>query len=56
MKDLCLKHNLHFMISEHFVINYSGQVPCQVFTKNGLKEVKYEKNRSVSILYPIDYQ
>jgi hypothetical protein len=35
---------------------FSGQVPGQVFTKNGLKGVKYEKNRSVSILYPIDYQ
>ena len=33
-----------------------GQVPGQVFTKNGLKEVKYEKNKSISILYPIDYQ
>ena len=33
-----------------------GQVPGQVFIKNGLKEVKYEKNRSISILYPIDYQ
>ena len=28
----------------------------QVFTKNGLKGVKYEKNKSISILYPIDYQ
>jgi hypothetical protein len=33
-----------------------GQVPGQVFTKKGLKEVKYEKYKSISILYPIDYQ
>jgi hypothetical protein len=44
------------MKNEHFVINYPGQVPGQVFIKNGLKEVKYEKYKSVSILYPIDYQ
>jgi hypothetical protein len=28
----------------------------QVFTRNGLKEVNYEKYKSISILYPIDYQ
>ena len=28
----------------------------QVFIKNGLKEVNYEKYKSISILYPIDYQ
>ena len=28
----------------------------QIFTKNGLKEVKYGKYKSISILYPIDYQ
>ena len=44
------------MKSEHFVINYPGQVSGQVFTKNELKEVKYEKYKSVLILYPIDYQ
>ena len=33
-----------------------GQVPGQVFTKFGLKEVKYEKYKSISILYPINYQ
>jgi hypothetical protein len=33
-----------------------GQVPGQVFIKLGLKEVKYEKYKSISILYPIDYQ
>jgi hypothetical protein len=44
------------MKSEHLVLNYPGQVPGQVFTKNVLKEVNYEKNRSVSFLYPIDYQ
>jgi hypothetical protein len=33
-----------------------GQVPGQVFSKNVLKEVKYEKYTSISILYPIDYQ
>ena len=33
-----------------------GQVPGQVFTKNGLKGVNYEKYKSVSFLYPIDYQ
>ena len=27
-----------------------------VFIKNGLKEVNYEKYKSISILYPIDYQ
>ena len=39
-------------------LNYRnpGQVPGQVFTKNGLKEVNYEKYKSISILYPIDYQ
>ena len=41
---------------EPFLDKYPGQVPGQVFTQNGLKEVKYEKNRSISILYPIDYQ
>ena len=30
-----------------------GQVPGQVFTQNELKEVKYEKYKSISILYPI---
>ena len=35
---------------------FSGQVPGQVFTKKGLKEEKYEKYKSVSIFYPIDYQ
>ena len=44
------------MKSEHLVLNYPGQVPGQVFTKNVLKEVNYEKYKSVSILYPIDYQ
>ena len=34
----------------------NGQVPGQVFNKNGLKQVKYEKYKSISILYPIDYQ
>ena len=33
-----------------------GQVLGQVFTRNGLKEVNYEKYKSVSFLYPIDYQ
>ena len=33
-----------------------GQVPGQVFTRNALKQVKYEKYKSISILYPIDYQ
>ena len=33
-----------------------GQVPGQVFIKNGLKGVKYEKCYILSILYPIDYQ
>ena len=28
----------------------------QVFTENGLKEMKQEKYKSISILYPIDYQ
>ena len=35
---------------------YPGQVLGQVFTRNGLKEVNYEKYKSVSFLYPIDYQ
>jgi hypothetical protein len=26
------------------------------FHQNGLKEVKYEKYKSISILYPINYQ
>ena len=34
----------------------SGQVPGQVFTKKELKGVNYEKYKSISILYPIDYQ
>ena len=33
-----------------------GQVPGQVFIKKGLKEVNYENYKSISILYPIDYQ
>ncbi len=33
-----------------------SQVPGQVFTKNGLKEVKQEKNISIATLYPIIYQ
>ena len=33
-----------------------GHVPGQVFIKNRLKEVNYEKYKSISILYPIDYQ
>ncbi len=34
----------------------SGQVRGKIFTKNGLKEVKYEKYKSISITYPIGYQ
>lgn len=30
--------------------------PGQVFKDKDLKEVNYEKFRSISILYPIDYQ
>jgi hypothetical protein len=31
-------------------------ISSQVFTKKGLKQVKYEKYKSISFLYPIDYQ
>jgi hypothetical protein len=49
-------------IAQTFLKNVSiemiflGQVPGQVFNKNGLKEVNYEKYKSISTLYPIDYQ
>jgi hypothetical protein len=48
-------YNLHFF---HTILiqKIPGHVPCQVFTKNRLKQVKYEKYKSISILYPIDYQ
>ena len=34
-------------------MNNPCQIPGQVFSKNVLKEEKY---KSISILYPIDYQ
>lgn len=39
-----------------FVKYISGQVPCQVFTKNILNGLYYEKYKSILILYPINYQ
>jgi hypothetical protein len=35
-------------------LNYRN--PGQVFSKKGIKEVIYEKYKTISILYPIDYQ
>ena len=41
----------------HFsFVKIPGQVPGQVFTKKRLKEVNYEKYKSISIRCPIEYQ
>jgi hypothetical protein len=57
MKEFYLNQQCSLLMkSEYLVLNYPGQVPGQVFTKNRLKEVNYEKYKSISILYPIDYQ
>jgi hypothetical protein len=44
------------MVGKENKRKFPGQVHGQVFIKNGLKEVNYEKYKSISILYPIDYQ
>ena len=53
---LVLEKTFTFKFIDPFFRLNSGQVPGQVFTRNGLKEVNYEKYKSVSFLYPIDYQ
>ncbi len=50
-------NNVHYWLKVNITaLQNPGQVPGQVFIKNGLKEVNYEKYKSISILYPIDYQ
>jgi len=46
-----IPHKKIVIIRHHLFDLNTGQVAGQVFTKNRLKEVKYEKYKSISILY-----